>query len=304
MTSGALGLLLCMLGPSGAATLLGAVVQSDGAKLDFSIFWPPRDPSMAPPTGVRPLLNGCVQLHRDDDAAGLEVLRLRVRLSRPADEIGCKYWNAQLAFPQYAWMRRVRVWDVDEQWLWPNLAYLLRLHGREREDRYGGVDPVKGVDNDFAAVLIRKFDATGKVESPDTMQAPLVAAEWYPVDAVDVDKQSIVQVVQSDEFTLHLERLEGGRQGLTTIWLIYADFMGAPMPRSWPTAAEYAGGILACFELSWNLKEKRGSEFKLRQIVPKHSTGFDWPKWALKTRSLKDSKSTAKLSDAAIADHH
>ena len=29
------------------------------------------------------------------------------------------------------------------------------MPGKERVDRYGGVDPGKGIDNDFAAVLIR-----------------------------------------------------------------------------------------------------------------------------------------------------
>ncbi len=37
-------------------------------------------------------------------------------------------------------------------------------HGKARFERYGGVDPGKGVDNDFAAVLIRAYDATGEVE--------------------------------------------------------------------------------------------------------------------------------------------
>ena len=58
-------------------------------------------------------------------------------------------------------MRYVRVWDKDNRWLWPNLPYLLRLHGTERVERYGGVDPGKGVDNDFAAVLMRKYDESG-----------------------------------------------------------------------------------------------------------------------------------------------
>ena len=54
-------------------------------------------------------------------------------------------------------MKAVRVWDARNQWLWPNLAYLLKLSGLERVERYGGVDPEKGVDNDFSALLIRKI---------------------------------------------------------------------------------------------------------------------------------------------------
>ncbi|MCX7010693.1 MAG: hypothetical protein NTY53_26185 [Kiritimatiellaeota bacterium] len=153
------------------------------------------------------------------------------------------------------------------------------------------------MDNDFAAVLMRKFDATGQNESATTKDAPLVGAEWYPVDATDVDKQSIAHIAQSDEFTLQLGRPEVNGQGRATIWLIYADFLGAPVPKSWPVTPEYAGGILACFEMRWDLSEKRGNEISVRQIVPTHSTGFDWAKWARHTRSLKDSKSTAKLSE-------
>ena len=50
---------------------------------------------------------------------------------------GIRSWR----FPQYDWMQYVRVWDADHRWLWPNLPYLLRLHGIERVERYGGIDP-------------------------------------------------------------------------------------------------------------------------------------------------------------------
>src|SRR6185295_12514138 len=100
-------------------------------------------------------------------------------------------------------------------------------HGIERVERYGGVDPSKGVDNDFAAVLIRKYDATGQSESQDTRQTPLVEAEWHPVGVAAAGKQSIVHSVQSDEFVIHVGRPEQSSQGKGAIWLIYADFMGA-----------------------------------------------------------------------------
>jgi hypothetical protein len=54
----------------------------------------------------------------------------------------------------------------------------LRIHGAEREDRYGGVDPGAGKDNDFAAVLIRV----------PGVESPLVAAAWYPVGAAEPEK--------------------------------------------------------------------------------------------------------------------
>ena len=191
------------------------------------------------------------------------------------------------------------VWDADKRWLWPNLAYLLRFHGIERVERYGGVDPSKGVDNDFAAVLIRKYDGTGRNESQDTRGAPLVAAEWYPAGITAADKQTIVHTAQSDEFTLHLSAAEEPPEGLVAVWLIYADFMGAKLPDDWPKAPEFAGGILAYFEVRWDLKAKTGHEISLHQVLPRMSTGFDWERWALRTRAAQDSKSTAKLSDVA-----
>ena len=54
-------------------------------------------------------------------------------------------------------MHYVRVGDADRRWLWPNLPYVLRLHGIERVERYGGVDPGKGVDDDFAANFLKLF---------------------------------------------------------------------------------------------------------------------------------------------------
>jgi len=224
---------------------------------------------------------------------------LRVTLSRPSDESGREFWNKSLAFPEYDWMRYVRVWDADQRWLWPNLAYLLRLHGIERVERYGGVDPGKGVDNDFAAVLIRKYDPSGQNESENTKRQPLVAAEWYPVGVAGANKETIVHTAQSDEFTLSLGRTEDQAQGSAIVWLIYADFMGAKVPEGWPKELEYAGGILACFNLQWNLGASQGEKMSVRQVVPPHSTGFDWERWTTRTRSAQDSKTTAKLSDVA-----
>lgn len=242
------------------------------------------------------VLTSRLEVLRDDS----RVLRLRTTLTRPSDEAGREFWNSRLAFPEYDWMRYVRVWDADKRWLWPNLPYLLRLHGTERVERYGGVDPAKGVDNDFAAVLIRKYDVSGREESMDTRRAPLVAAEWHPVGVTVADKQTIVHVAQSDEFTLHLGRAETGAQGLARVWLIYADFMGARPPQNWPKAPEFAGGILACFEVQWDLKATPADGISIRAVVPKQDTGFDWERWARRTRSSQRPSTTAKLSDRAV----
>jgi hypothetical protein len=281
-----------------AANAAEKATHTQTNRLAFGVFWPPTAATNVPASGTKPLLNGVVVVRWEPSTDRSLVARLRIMLSRPSDEAAREFWNARLAFPEYDWMRYVRVWDKDNRWLWPNLPYLLRLHGLERVDRYGGMDPVKGVDNDFAAVLIRKYDESGAHEDQATERKPLVAAEWYPVGVPSpVDKQSIVQTAQSDEFTLHLGEPEGPVRGVAAVWLIYADFMGAKLPAGWPKSPEFAGGILAYFELRWDVKAAAGREIRLEQLAPKRSTGFDWEQWAPWTRAAPDPKSTAKLTD-------
>ena len=193
-------------------------------------------------------------------------------------------------------MRRLRVWDVDEKWLWPNLSYLLRVHGKNRIERYGGVDPGKGVDNDFAAVLIRAYDATGEVEKPTTNPAPLVSAEWYPVGPKDVDRQTIVHAARSDEFILPFNSSHGIQQGRFKVWLIYADFMGAPTPSTWPKEMEWRGGILAYFEIDWNVDSSGECQLSTQQRTPARDTGFDWATWVEPPDADKRKWAIARLS--------
>lgn len=143
----------------------------------FDIFWPPIDPEAAR-TGVRrPLLHGNIAIE-DAIATGDDcALDITVTITRPSTESDREFWNSQLEFANLPWMDEVRVWDSAAKWQWPNLPFLLRRSGIERVDRYGGVDPGKRVDNDFAAVIVRKFDAEG-IESRSTQDAPLVSAAW------------------------------------------------------------------------------------------------------------------------------
>ncbi len=228
------------------------------------------------------------------------VATIRIVLSRPADDTGREFWNSRLAFPEYDWMSSVRVWDADHHWLWPNLAYLLRLHGKERVDRYGGVDPGKGVDNDFAAVLIRKYDANGERESDDTRNAPLVSAEWNAVGALTLGRQTLVHTAQSDPFTLHVGMPDEESSGRAGVWLIYADFLGASPPTGWPKEPEYAGGILAFFEVRWAKSAARRPEIRVHQMAPPRATGFDWERWTRLTLASPDTHGTAKLSDRVL----
>ncbi len=271
--------------------------QAPVQALDFGVFWPPRDPSLPPPNDAPPLLDGSLVVRLEAGAGVQPIIRLHLTLTRRADEAARERWNSRLAFPEYDWMRYLRVWDADQRWLWPNVPYLLRVHGTERIDRYGGTDPGKGVDNDFAAVLIRKFDADGTQESEDSRRAPLVSAEWHPVGVEKVDRQTIVHGAQSDEFGVHLGQGGTVRPGQVSIWLIYADFMGAKVPESWPKAPEWAGGILSYFEVRWTVDAGGQYAVHLRRMVPPRGTGFAWEGWRTRTRAAKDPNRTAKLSD-------
>jgi len=175
----------------------------------FDIYWPPEDPEGTMPPSARPLLKGALVLAAEPQPGGGSAVRLSIALTRPSSEADREFWNSELAFPDLAWMSKVRVWDAESEWLWPNLPNLLRLPGKERVERYGGVDPGKHVDNDFAAVLIRKYGARGAVESADTKDNPLVSAEWHAVGVADADAHSLVHGAKSDEFVLHL----GGESG-------------------------------------------------------------------------------------------
>jgi hypothetical protein len=217
-------------------------------------------------------------------------------ITRPSTEADRLAWNKALAFADIAWMSEMRVWDADEKWLWPNLPFMLRLLGEERVERYGGVDPGKDVDNDFAAVLVRRFDAAG-AESADTREAPLVSAEWYPVDVERGDAKRIVHAARSDEFIVHLGDRSGSSRGKLKVWLIYADFLGHLVPRSWPQTPEYAGGILSYFELDWEQSPGRPLRANIRNTKPPAATGFDWERWVRRPPESHRSTATFRLSN-------
>ncbi len=267
----------------------------------FGVYWPPQNPAVATGPKTRALLDGAMNLHVENLGLTGWVASIRIVLSRSTDDAGREFWNSRLAFPEYDWMSYVRVWDADHRWLWPNLAFLLRLHGTERVGRYGGVDPGKGVDNDFAAVLVRKYDGSGERESEETREAPLVSAEWHPVGAVNVDRQTVIHTAQSDQFTLHLATPRDESSGRVGVWLIYADFLGSPPPTGWPKEPEYAGGILAFFELRWTTSVAGRPDVRIEQMVPRRATGFDWERWTRRTLASPETHSTAKLSDRVLS---
>lgn len=291
-----LGLLLLSFGCARGGPISGAE-ELRSTTSDFNVYWPPRDPEEAVEKSVKPLLKGTLGVVAEAEPRGPTALRLVVTLKRPSDQSDRDHWNSTLAYSNVDWMEQVRVWDAKHQWLWPNLPYLLRLPGRERVERYGGLDPGKGVDNDFAAVLIRKYDAAGRVESAETKDRPLVSAEWHPVGTAGADGNAIVHTAKSDEFLLHLGQETGPARGQLKVWLIYADFLWASPPRTWPKAKEFAGGILAYFEIDWATSPGRPCQGAVRHRRPQQGTGFDWAKWVVRKPDSDRSEAQVRLSD-------
>jgi hypothetical protein len=227
---------------------------------------------------------------------GVTLADLAVTITRPSAEPDRQFWNSQLAFADIAWMGKVRVWDADKKWLWPNLPYLLRLPGQERIERYGGMDPGKRVDNDFAAVLVRKYDSAGRIESAETRDAPLVSAEWYAAGSENPDLYTVVNSAKSDTFAIRLGRKGQRASGRLKIWLIYADFLGELPPRTWPQTSEWAGGILAYFEVDWKTSPEHGCRGTVRQMRPVDGTGFDWSRWVVRTPGIDEATAHKRLS--------
>lgn len=251
----------------------------ESAVCPYCVFWPPRDPEEKARELTSPLLRGDLTVDATEAGDGSAEVRLVVTMTRPSTEADRELWNSRLAYADIDWMDQVRVWDADKKWLWPNLPYLLRLPGEERIERYGGMDPGKGVDNDFAAVLIREYDAAGKVESAETKDAPLVSAEWHAEGREKTGLETIVHVAKSDPFVLHLGGADRPKSGRIKVWLIYADFLGALPPRTWPKEYEWAGGILAYFEIDWDISPEGGCRGVVRTKRPEEGTGFEWQEW-------------------------
>jgi hypothetical protein len=252
----------------------------DGKAHEFGIHWPPIVPNVDRNQAKLPLLRGDVSIKESTATDKSHALEIVLTISRSSNEVERKFWNSQLSFSDVPWMDDVRVWDSDMQWQWPNLPYLLRRHGKERIERYGGVDPSKLIDNDFAAVLIRKFNLDGTVESKDTLNSPLVSAVWRGnVDGPN-DIQTVVHVAKSELFTVHVGASDEHENGMLKLWLIYADFLGSNPPRSWPKEQEWAGGILTYCEIVWDKQSGESFQGTVHFLKPSTSTGFDWEKWS------------------------
>lgn len=243
-----------------------------------------------PPWGNDKYLRG--ELNVRAEGLGTPEVRLAIvlTLARPANEQSRLEWNRKTAYPQYKWMPAA--WDEKRQWVWPNLAWLFKVHGIDRVERYGGWDPGKEVDNDFGAVLVRKCGADGQ-EYPDTASVPLVSAEWYPVDATNAGPQTVSHIVRSDGFTIHpaAGALEAPARGRIKVWFVYGDLFdqASRRPDTWPLERTVAnqpaqgvagGGAFAFFRVDWAYSPQgRSLVWSIEQVSPPEPTGFDWARW-------------------------
>ena len=235
----------------------------------FRVDWPPRSPTNNKRVRNAPFLNGTIFVSTEQrDQA--EEMNLRIELKRENSATGRERWNDQLAFPEFDWMSRVRVWDDDEQWLWPNLPFLLRAHGVERQQRYGGVDPGSGIDNDFAAVVVR---AASMPSEP-----ALITAEWFAPPVGPVDKHTVIHSAVSDDLHAVIDSRDE-QQGSFGVWLIYADFIGYRPPVSWPEEPGFDGGILAYFSIDWEWAKGKIEIVNVVNETPPSATGVNWGEW-------------------------
>ena len=284
-----------------AALLHGCGAHSDGNSLggtaDFDVHWPLAAPGAAQKPKGKRLLWGRLNVRPVGIGTAEARLILSVTLTRPDDEEHRKLWNNYGAFYRYRWMGQVRVWDARRKWLWPNLAYLFRLHGLDRRERYGGWDPGKDVDNDFAAVLIRKYDPEGN-EHPDTKgDRALVSAEWHSVGVEKADRQTLAHAARSDEFAVHLDGPAEAGAGRLTVWLMYADFMGEAAPPGWPAEKEFAGGTLAQYDVTGTHGPAKPFTMAVTRVSPPVQTGFDWPSWVGRDEPAMEPIGQARLTD-------
>jgi hypothetical protein len=285
------GLTACSNGNRGSS-LDNASSDTDRSAevVPFRIYWPLVDQESDVTERSRPLLHGELSV-RTAVVGDRPWINLAVALIRPESEQDRESWNSRLEYAEHGWMRRLRVWDAEERWLYPNLCYLLKLHGHDRVQRYGGWDRGHAADNDFAAVLIRCFDSTGQQENATTADQPLVSAQWHAGGIRNATLRTIVHRANSDRFAVQT-RL--GESGLIKVWLIYADFFNHPPPDTWPREEEFNGGALAFFHLAWYCSGDGELQVDVRPTRPEPS-GFDWEAWVGRQSEAERPVAAAKL---------
>ena len=273
--------------------------------MDFDINWPPTSLDLRK-RPRRSLLAGQLRLRGDSSHATDPKMIITLVLTRPHDadaDRDRKFWNSETAFRQYkSWMPYVRGRDAKgKEWLWPNLAYLFKLHGTDRVERYGGWDRGHNADNDFGGILIRKYNPSGAAEPGQ----PLVSADWHAAGADESLLSDVVHSAESDSFTLHPEDSARPCSQLARVWFIYGDFMTWRAPWKYaagpmkgrPLKKEYAGGIIAQFRIDWSYTPGQPFELTVTPETPHDDTGFNWIKWIAREAEWDTPKARPTLTD-------
>ena len=198
-----------------------------------------------------------------NESNGHLLTHLHVR--RPIEDDGFKdRWNGLDGEVPDEWDREA--WG--EGWIWPHLYMFLNGH----KPRYGGYDPYKAVDNDYGAILIRKYDESGK-ELTDP-KSPLVSNRWHPVGG----DEKVSHVAGSEQFTLNPGTVE---KGVYKVWFAFLDLFGkyTTVPdKNGKAPRESAGETLAYFEIPF-CREKGSLKFEVKNAgLPAPATGFEWPR--------------------------
>ncbi|MBT3202638.1 MAG: hypothetical protein HN350_22285 [Phycisphaerales bacterium] len=275
------------------------IAISGSGSVEFDINWP-LGRLRRRSRSRRNLLTGQLLVASDISQPGDPKITVGLIITRThAKNADRKYWNTMTEFKQYqSWMPYVRGRDASKQeWLWPNLAYLFKIHGYDRLERYGGWDRGHRNDNDFGGVLIRKLTAGDDAEPP----GPLVSADWHAAGTKDAGRFDVVHSARSDTFTLH----PSGDNGSVRLWFIYGDFMDWSPPwkyatgpmKNRPLQKEYDGGIIAQFRIDWTRAPAGPFEFKVTQETPNVDTGFNWRKWIARRAAWDTPKAPPTLTD-------
>ncbi len=230
------------------------------------------------------------------DMPDSDTIRVRPRMKRPNSEKFRASWNSEMmtTVPE-DWERdyftrnltRDEYYDLDDQtgvWFYPNLSEVLSATG----PRYGGYDPYKEVDNDFAAILIHHYGADGTLRT--SASNPLISAKWHSVDVTNAGSYDNSHVAGSEQFLLTPNKCGG----YYVIAMMYADMMGfGSGPRCGPTAKDSnaAGQYLVVVKMEYEKNPTvDGYNIKIKDIsVPDEFLSFDWDVW--------NSKNTSKTSE-------
>lgn len=162
-------------------------------------------------------------------------------------------WNSSEQQVPNEWNREA--WESDSEgnrWLWPDLAKLLN-------GDYGGFDPVKRVDNDYAIVIVRHYDAEG-----NEVGQPQASRRWHTIGNPSGEVSHVAGV---EEFCIWPPC--STTAGRVQVWVVMCDTWGEPLypgsPLEGPEDAygERGGSTIAYSELHYRRDPRNGLKWSI-----------------------------------------